>query len=131
MVGFTEEDLLADISRKELDGIAKKLLELGDPEPIPVTITEQTQKVDDYTRRYVLTEDRERRLIRALVLFEIYARLASIPPKRQTKYDEAMRELRDIRDGKFPDIAERTELPPDLPSARGRWGGKEQINVGR
>lgn len=127
MVEILETDLLADISRKELDGLAKKLVELGDPDPITVTITEQRQKVDDYTRRFDLPPDREKRLIRALALFELMARLGAIPEKRQTKYDEAMKELRDIRDGKFPDLLRKDPAPAGLSDVRGRFGSQPRL----
>ena len=124
---FTESDLTTDISRKELDGIAKKLVEDGDPEPIATTISEQSRKVADYTRRYVLDEERQRRLIRALVLFELTSRVGSIPDKRQTKYDAAMKELEGIRDGKFPDLQLVSPVPSDISPARGAWGGKKRF----
>jgi hypothetical protein len=127
VIAFTESDLLADISQKELDGIAKKLVEQGDPQPISVTIAEQLRKVEDYAKRWKLEEERWKRLTRALVLFELYSRVGSIPEKRKLKYEEAMKELREIRDGKFPDLAEEAPAPEGLPSGRGRWGSAEKI----
>ncbi len=126
-ITFTEEDLLVDISQEELDGIAKELVSDGDPEPIARTIAEQLQKVEDYTARFEVPELRYQRLVRALVLFEIYARLAEIPKKRQTKYDEAMKELKDIRDGKFPDLMLEEPPPAGIPSGHGNWGSKEKL----
>jgi hypothetical protein len=124
---FTEADLLVDISRVELDGIAKTLTTATDPQPIATTISEQSRKVDDYTRRHALELERENRLVRALVLFELSARLGKIPEKRQRKYDEAMRELRDIRDGKFPDLALKDPLPGDLAGLEGYWGSERKM----
>lgn len=124
---FEESDLLPDISQEELDGIAKELVGLGDQEPIATTIAEQIQKVEDYTLRYNVPALRCKRLCRALVLFELYARLQSIPDKRKAKYDEAMKELRDIRDGKFPDLALEDPAPEGLPEGQGRWGSKTKI----
>lgn len=126
-MAFIADDLLVDISQEELDGIAGELVEMGDPDPITTTIDEQVQKVEDYTLRYDVPELRQKRLVRALVLFELYARLQSIPEKRQKKYDEAMKELRDIRDGKFPDLALEDPAPEGLPEGQGRWGSKPRI----
>ena len=132
MVSFTEDDLLADISREELDGIAHELVAQGEVEPVQTTIREQVQKVDDYTRRYVLAEDRVKRLIRALVLWELPARLSNIPKKRQTKYDAAMKELEGIRDGKFKDLlALEDPAPAGLPDNRGRFGSQPPVKTGR
>lgn len=126
-VTFEEEDLLVDISQEELDGIAKTLVTGGDPEPIETTIEEQIQKVEDYTLRYELPDIRAKRLVRALVLHELYSRLGVIPDKRVRKYDEAMKELIDIRDGKFTDLAIEDPAPDGLPGATGDWGSSEKI----
>lgn len=124
---FTETDLLVDISQEELDGIAKEAVEIGQPDLIAATIAEQVQKVEDYTLRFDVPDLRMKRLTRALVLFEIYSRLSSIPEKRETKYNEAMKELREIRDGKFPDLAIEDPAPEGLPSGEGRWGSKPKF----
>ena len=126
-ITFTEADLLVDISQEELDGIAKELVSESDPQPIASTISEQFQKVEDFTARFAVPELRYKRLIRALVLFELGARLGEIPKKRQTKYDEAMKELRDIRDGKFPDLMLEEPPPAGIPSGQGNWGSKEKL----
>ena len=126
-MAFTETDLLVDICQEELDGIARSLVAQGDPAPVVNTIAEQVQKMEDYTLRYDVPELRLKRLTRALVLFELYARLGSIPQKRQTKYEEAMKELRDIRDGKFPDLKIEDPPPPDLPVAPIIYGSFDQI----
>lgn len=126
-MAFTETDLLVDISREELDGIATELLAQGQPAPIASTIAEQVQKVEDYTLRFAVPELRVKRLVRALVLYELYSRLSVIPEKRKTKYEEVMKELRDIRDGKFPDLAAEDPPPASLPSGQGRWGSKKRI----
>jgi len=124
---FAEQDLLPDISQEELDGIAKELVTGGDPGPIATAITEQTQKVEDYTLRYAVPADRFNRLLRPLVLWELYKRLGEIPKKRQTAYDEAMKELRDIRDGKFPALALEDPAPEGLPEGQGNWGSATKI----
>ena len=124
---FTETDLLVDISQEELDGRAKEAVEIGQPDLIAETIAEQVQKVEDYTLRFDVPELRLKRLTRALVLFELYSRLGSIVEKRQTKYDEAMKELREIRDGKFPDLALEEPPPTGASPSQGRWGSKTKI----
>lgn len=126
-MAFEEGDLLVDIGREELEGIARELVEQGDPEPIARTIEEQVQKVEDYTLRYEVPELRGKRLVRALVLFELYARLGTIPEKRREKYEEAMKELRDIRDGKFKDLKIEDPPPPDMPVGGGEWGSEEKF----
>ncbi len=126
-ITFTEEDLLVDISQEELDGIAKELVAVGHPEPIASTIGEQMQKVEDYTLRFAVPDLRFKRLLRALVLYELYSRLADIPAKRALKYEEAMKELKDIRDGKFPDLRLEEPPPAGIATSQGNWGSKEKL----
>jgi hypothetical protein len=126
-ITFTEEDLLVDISQEELDGIAKDLVSESNPQPIASTIEEQVQKVEDYTLRFAVPDLRFKRLLRALVLYELYSRLAEIPEKRKLKHEEAMKELRDIRDGKFPDLMLEEPPPAGTPTAQGNWGSKEKL----
>lgn len=126
-MAFTEQDLVPDISQEELDGIAKELVTPGDPTPIATAIAEQTQKVEDFTLRWAVPELRVKRLTRPLVLWFLYKRLGSIPDKRQTDYDEAMKELREIRDGKFPDLAIEDPAPAGSPGSTATWGSEEKI----
>lgn len=128
-VAFEESDLLPDISQEELSGIAATLVASGDPQPIASYIAASREKVDLYTNRYVLDDNHEKALIRALCLFELYSRLGSIPEKRKLKYDEAMRELREIRDGKFQDLPQKDPLPDSVQPYEGRWGSKTKLNT--
>lgn len=129
-ITFVEGDLLVDISQAELDGIAKSIMDAGFP-PITTTITEQRQKFYDYTRRFVVPDDRAKRLIRALVLYELYARLNpySIPKFRADKQRQAVDELEEIRDGKFLDL-QKADDPVGGPTATGAtWGSEPKIGT--
>jgi hypothetical protein len=121
---FDRTDLTADISEKELAGIADKLVVLGDPDPVETTIVEQQAKLERYIHFYVVDDDWQKTLLRALVLWEIYKRLGSIPAKRQTAYDEAMKTLREIRDGKFKTLPLRDPVPTDVSAGRGASGSE-------
>jgi hypothetical protein len=99
---FTRADLLTDISDKELTPLTTKLIADGEPsDKVERTIDEQAARVERYIALYSLTADHWRSLVRPLVLWEIYKRLATPPDKRKDAGDAALRELRDIRDGKF------------------------------
>ena len=128
---FERSDLLADISEKELAGIAEKLVQAGDPDPIPTSIAENQAEMERYIHRYEVAEDWQKKLLRALVLWDLTKRLGSIPPKRQTAYDAAMRTLREIRDGKFPDVPLKAETPSDIFVGRGRYGSATRIPTSR
>lgn len=129
-VDFQESDLLVDITAKELDAIKTKAVgAFGDPNRVANTIAEQRQKVDDYTHRYNLDPERQKRLIRTLVIFELSTVLSDkIPEGRADKHALAMRELENIRDGKFDNLLPIIDPPPaDLPPYRGRSGSNRKI----
>jgi Bacteriophage Mu, Gp36 len=123
---FTRTDLLVDISERELVAIAEKIVVPGDPDPITSTITEQQARMERYIHRYVVDDDWQKDLLRALVFWKLYKRLGSIPKKREAGYEEAMKELREIRDGKFPDVPLKETPPEDIVSARGRSGSDKR-----
>jgi len=119
---FTRTDLLVDISDKELTPMTTKLVNLGDPDPVTNTIIEQQARMERYIHRYVVDDAWQKDLLRALVLRNLYKRLGGIPAKRQKAYDDALEELKGIRDGKFPDVPLKETPPADIATARGRSG---------
>lgn len=126
---FTRTDLKADaggIAEKELAPLTQKLVETGDPDPITTTIAEQQARMERYIHRYVVDDLWQKSLLRALVIWRLYQRIATIPEKRQKAYDDAMRELREIRDGKFPDVPLKETAPTDIAIAHGRSGGEQR-----
>lgn len=132
-VTFTREDLLADMSDQELTKLTTKRVNDGDPDPLVAAIERARETYDLYAGRWLVPDNRQKRLISCLALWEVEQRVSVISPKRQKAYDEAMVELRAIRDGKFPNLApaESDELPANIVEARGRSGGQPQINTSR
>ena len=128
-VTFLRSDLLVDILPPELDAIEEAARREGDPDRIANTIAEQSGKVDDYTRRYVLTDERQKRLIRTLCLYELSILDESIAEVRQTKYAATMKELEGIRDGKFPDLPLADPVPANLNDARGSFGSSPRYQT--
>jgi len=124
---FTRSDLLVDMSEKELSALTQKLVELGDPDPITNTITEQQARMERYFHVYVVPDDWQKTILRALVLWRLVQRVGAIQEKRQKSYDEAMKELQGIRDGKFHFLGLKTPVPTDVTGYRGRSGSKPKI----
>lgn len=128
---FTRADLLNDISDKELTAISTKLVLDGQPLPLDAIIAEQVERVNDYAARYVVPDSVLKRFCRAFILWEVYKRLQEIPKKRQTAYDDALKELTAIRDGKFYSVYPARDLDPGVPqpaySGKGRHGSRRPI----
>ena len=118
----SESDLL--LSQKTLEELFRARLNRGLAQPITEVIAEMAGLVRDYTGRYELPADRWRRLVRCLAVHQLLSFPGgAVPESVQRDHDAALRELEDIRDGRFADL-----LPPN-PSAseaapRAAWGGR-------
>ena len=122
MPALTESDL--NVSQLEIDQLKAALANNGIADAIPNTITEQLAKVDDYTLGWAIEDTRYTRLARSLVLHRLWSLVGIVPPNHQANYDEAMSELADIRDGKFPGLRRAEPVPPVLAATPGSWGGQ-------
>ena len=84
---FTRSDLLVDMSDKELTGLTQSLVNQGDPDPIATTIAEQQARMERYIHVYVVDDDWQKTLLRALVLWRLCQRVGNVQEKRQKSYD--------------------------------------------
>ena len=121
---FTRSDLLVDMSEKELGALTQKLVLQGDPDPVAATIAEQQARMERYIHVYVVPDDWQVTLLRALVLWRLVQRVGGIEEKRQKSYDEAMKELTGIRDGKYKFLALKEPFPTDVTGFKSRHGSE-------
>ena len=85
---------------------------------------------NDHPAKYVVEQDRANRLIGALVVYYLYFRLGQVPPIRATAYNDAMTELRAIRDGKFSDMPLDGNAAPTVSApAPGPFGGHRRFHT--
>jgi hypothetical protein len=113
-------------------GLAEKvLLELQDAlanagfvEPFTTAAAEAAAVVASYTGAYSLATAHTQRLERALAIFDLYSKLGTIPEAVQKACDEALKELRDIRDGKFSSLQSSTG---DTANSTGAWGSRTKL----
>lgn len=122
---FTPEQLF--VSTTELAQLRDALAGIDQVASLQTIINEEIERVDSYTLRYELTDARYRYLVRALALHHIYSLLGPVPENHGKTYDEAMRELAAIRDGKFPDLKLRATASSSLAAATARSGGEPRI----
>lgn len=101
---FTRVDLLDEINDRELTTLVSRVLHEGDADPEAAAIARAQSTLERHTARYALDDATQKDFLRDLALYYLCARVADVPPNRQSAYDETMRELRDIRDGKYPDL---------------------------
>jgi len=130
-VTFTRDDLLADISDKELTALAGKLVASGQADPAEVAIERARDTIDLFAGRYALPAELERRLISAIAVWEIVSRLSEPEEKHKLAWSEATRTLREIRDGKFPNLVERNPLPATIAPTSGGFGSAPFVRTSR
>ncbi|HXG46045.1 MAG TPA: hypothetical protein VNO52_00340 [Methylomirabilota bacterium] len=123
---FAESDL--NLPQAQIDQIKAHLANTGQENAFVLQMTEAEGKVDDFTRGYDVADTLRRRLWRALVNYQLWALLQSIPPAVESAYKEAMQELTDIRDGRFPHLPRKTPAT-DTGLGRGNWGGADKIGL--
>lgn len=119
---MTVHDLL--IPDAELSQLTTALANAGVVQPLDDIVAWAAQVVADHTIGYTLSTIRIQGFVRDLTIWRAYT-LAGAVSENQTKaYEAAMRELRDIRDGKFP-------LPPATvatpPANAGNWGSHTKL----
>ncbi len=123
-VPFTRTDLLGEISDRELTTLVARVLHAGDTDPEAAAIARAQGTLDRYAGRYALDDDTQKDFLRDLTLYYLCARVADVPPNRIAAYDETMRELRDIRDGKYLDLPVVGDGGEE-----GRWGSRERLSL--
>ncbi len=131
MISLTETDLLAEIGKEELDGLAKELLEAGQPDPIATAISEGLGTIKLYADPRVIPDDALKRLWRVLAVCWIYNRLGNLPEKREKQQTWVIGVLEDIRDDKFKNLALDQDSIADNASGTGSWGSSTQFNTSR
>lgn len=124
-MAFAESDL--NVSQDEIDDLKDALANTGQANVFVNTMAERETQVRDWTAAYVVPEETLKRLWRPLVLFHLYGLCGPVPDYRQKAYDEAIKELAAIRDGKFPQYDLADEQPGQLASGTAAWGSQTRI----
>ena len=102
-MNFTQSDLL--MSDRELELLTAALASAGQPDPVGQVIGEEAARVGLIAGPYELPEPWLMRLTRALVLFTLYTRTGqALPDQIKAAYDEAQKDLTDIREGKYQNL---------------------------
>jgi hypothetical protein len=86
----------------KLSELAQDLAGAGLEDPIQSCIDEAAAVVADYVAGYTLSTTRTEGWTRSIALWIIYTRSSrAVPEKVKEANDQAMSELRDVREGKF------------------------------
>lgn len=127
---FERADLAGVITNDDLGKLETRLQQQGEPTPTPMAISRAVATFNRYAAKYLVDDDLAKRLIGAVAVYYLYERLGAVPPLRQKVYDDAMTEMRAIRDGKFPDMALDGVVAPTVSSpAPGRYGSQRRFET--
>lgn len=123
---LVESDLYVHISKEELEGLTDELLEPGQDDPVAKSIVSAFDEICCYVDFYKTKAQYENRLLDCwtkLAVYDIYNRLARVPEKRKEERDDIISFLKDIRNGKFPNmiIDDQSEIALDE-TGGGCWG---------
>ncbi len=126
---FTKNDLLMPQTR--IDEITDALQNALMTDPIAVVIVEQKQKVESYTAKYAIGDDWFRSMLRALVVYELYATgsIGSMPDAVKEAYAAKIKELELIRDGKHPDLAHDDPMPSEVRPPSADWSSNTRLRL--
>lgn len=124
---YTEADLA--LTQDKLTQLTRAMANRGISDPVLIFINEAVQTVSDYTAAYVLADDRWKRLMRPLALCKIYQSIGELPEAVKKAYDDAMKELEQIRDGKFPNLPPADPPLVEITSQSGAWGSGTKISL--
>lgn len=103
-VTLVEADLYEDITKAELDWWSKRSLESGQADPVTAAISDGRDFISLYVNPYTLRDGALRTIWKTISICRTFIRLGSTAPKWQKKYDEMVKILEGIRDGKFPNL---------------------------
>lgn len=127
---FTLTNLLSHVSRDEWTPLSTALVRDGDPDPFTSLNREAWEQIDLYVRRYEVSEDVLVTHWRVLVFYFGFRRLSEPEEKWEKAFEETMKFLREVRDGKFKDsIPEKTTLPDNLPTHDAAWGSGKKFKT--
>ena len=117
------------LTATEIQDITEALANDDFADPIGDSIREQSAKVSDYTARYIVSDDRRNRLIKPLVMFDLFTKKSQLSDSIEKAFNVAMKELENIRDGKFPELLPADPKPTGL--GGGRWGSACKFKTDR
>jgi hypothetical protein len=119
MATFVKTDLL--VSQARIDQITSALANATQTDPITAMIAEEMARVDNLTNK-LLDDASYKRLVRALVMWKLFATgsIGPMPDEIKHGYEEALKELNDIRDRKQAN-------PALVGSPSGQWGSTDKV----
>lgn len=97
------------------------------PDPVEEAIAAACAKVDTYCHGWLVADVLRTALARDLAAWEVAKRLGKPTDEQATARERALKELEDIRDGKFPGIARDPASAPAAPAAKIKGGSKPKI----
>ena len=94
----------------------------ANPTPLTTACAEAESMVNDRTSGYDISANWHDRMCRAIAQFELWKNAGPIPDEVQKAHDQALKDLDDIREGKYPLLAQS-----DTGGSQSSWGSADKI----
>lgn len=101
---LADTQLKAALTNEQIVAARSKSLVPGDADPVAEEIAAACAKVDTYTAGYLPDSALLTGYARDIAAHQVAKRLGTPTESQVRAYDRALKELEDIRDGKFPNI---------------------------
>jgi phage gp36-like protein len=102
MAVYTTTATLLGFSTSEIAKVTTTLANADVANPWTRAIAEAVDMIDTYAASYTLTDSTYNRLIKPLVIHDLYSLMRALTDQQVKDFESAMSELKDIRDGKVP-----------------------------
>jgi hypothetical protein len=124
---FTEGEL--GQSQAWLDQMNRGLASRGLADGVQSAIQKSVQRIADYTAKYDLPRTRWQRLMQPLAVADIYRETGNLHPAAEAAATAVLKELEQIRDGKFTDIPLADTPVQTVAPQAGAWGSQTRISI--
>lgn len=124
MTTLTEQQLKAALTNEQIVKARSTGVSAGDTiDPVAEEITAACAKVDTYAAGYEVPEALLTGWARELAAHNVAKRLNSPTADQVRTYERTLKELEDLRDGKFPNIAKT----PTTTTGKVLSGGRDKV----
>ena len=120
---LTDTQLKSALTNEQIVTARTKSILPGDPDPVAEEIGAAVAKVETYTAGYIVNEFLLTGYARDIAAHQVGKRLGTPTDSQVRAYERALKELEDIRDGKFPNIQKK----PGATNGKVAHGSREKV----
>ncbi len=120
---LTDLQLKSALTNEQIVTARTKSILPGDPDPVQEEINAAVAKVETYTGGYIVSPFLLTGYARDIAAHQVAKRLSTTTDSQVRAFDRALKEIEDIRDGKFPNL----KPAPGAASGKVLHGGRGKV----